>query len=157
MGEQMKLSDNFYLSEFVKSETASRLGIDNTPSPEVISNLKLLAEEVLQPLRVKLNKPVTITSGYRSPALNAAIGSSTTSQHTTGEAADFEIVGMDNKELAKWIVKNLVFDQLILEFYEDGDLNSGWVHCSYSASKNRKSVLTAKKVNNKTVYEQGIV
>lgn len=153
----MKLSDNFYLSEFVKSELAVRKGIDNSPSSEVTANLKLLAEEVLQPVRDHFNKPVTINSGYRSKALNEAIGGSSSSQHVKGEAADFEIIGMDNKDLANWIKDNLEFDQLILEFYEDEDLNSGWVHCSYSASKNRKSVLTAKKVDGKTVYKEGIV
>ena len=126
----MRLSKNFSLAELTKSQTATRKGIDNEPSTEHVENLIHLAETVLQPIRDEFGRPVVISSGYRSPELCEAIGSSAKSQHAKGEAADFEVPGMDNMQLAMWISKNTVFDQLILEFYEPGDPNSGWVHCS---------------------------
>ena len=151
----MKLSSNFTLSELCKSETAARKGIDNTPPEEVINNLSTLCAMVLQKVRDKLGV-VMVTSGYRSPELNKAIGGSTTSDHCKGLAADFEVVGFDNKELALWIKDNLHFKQLILEFYEDGQPNSGWVHCSFEEGNNKCEVLTAKKDGKKTVYISGI-
>ena len=106
----------------------------------------------------KLKWNYRVTSGYRSAKLNAAIGGSSKSQHSKGEAADFEITGLDNYELAEWIQSFIPeFDQLILEFYTSGDQNSGWIHCSYSREKNRKQVLTANKENGKTVYHNGLV
>ena len=150
----MQLSNNFSLAELTKSQTATRKGIDNTPSDTHIQNLIHLAESVLQPVREHFGKPVMISSGYRSPALCEAIGSSTKSQHARGEAADFEIGGVDNKELATWISKNTTFDQLILEFYNEGDPNSGWVHCSAVKGEPRKQVLRASKVGGRTKYEQ---
>ncbi|OUW63895.1 MAG: hypothetical protein CBD61_01290 [Pelagibacteraceae bacterium TMED201] len=96
-----------------------------------------------------------MTSGYRSPELCEAIGSSKTSQHAKGQAADFEITGIDNKVLAEYIIDNLDFDQIILEFYTDGDPNSGWVHCSYK-DDNRKQVLRASRVDGKTRYTNGL-
>lgn len=126
----MQLTKNFYLSEFLASQTASRFHLDNTPNFEVKNRLKLLAEKVLQPIRDHYNRPVIVSSGYRSPAVNRAVGGSPKSQHMTGEAADFEIPGIDNYELAKWIENNLNYDQLILEFYTGG--NSGWIHVGYS-------------------------
>ena len=149
----MQLSNNFSLAELTKSQTATRKGIDNTPSDTHIQNLIHLAESVLQPVREHFGKPVMISSGYRSPALCEAIGSSTKSQHARGEAADFEIPGVDNKELATWISKNTEFDQLILEFYDEGDPNSGWVHCSAVTEGPRKQVLRASKVEGRTKYE----
>tara|TARA_R100000544_G_C2183473_1_gene38055 strand:+ start:7 stop:468 length:462 start_codon:yes stop_codon:yes gene_type:complete len=149
----MKLSNNFSLAEMTKSQTATRKGIDNKPSTAHIENLIHLAETVLQPVREHFGKPVAISSGYRSPALCEAIGSSSKSQHAQGEAADFEIHGVDNKELATWISKNTDFDQLILEFYNEGDPNSGWVHCSVVKSGSRKQILKASKVEAKTKYE----
>ncbi len=149
----MQLSNNFSLAELTKSQTATRKGIDNTPSDTHIQNLIHLAESVLQPVREHFGKPVMISSGYRSPALCEAIGSSTKSQHARGEAADFEIHGVDNKELATWISKNTTFDQLILEFYDEGDPNSGWVHCSAVTEGPRKQVLRASKVEGRTKYE----
>jgi len=149
----MKLSNNFSLAEMTKSQTATRKGIDNKPSTAHIENLIHLAETVLQPVREHFGKPVAISSGYRSPALCEAIGSSAKSQHAKGEAADFEIHGVDNKELATWISKNTDFDQLILEFYNEGDPNSGWVHCSVVKSGSRKQILKASKVEAKTKYE----
>ena len=143
----MKLSENFSLQELLKSQTALRKGIDNKPAdPSIITNLQVLCEKVLQPVRDHYARPVVINSGYRCPKLNKAIGSSSKSQHTKGEAADIEIPGLSNKELAEYIEDNLPFDQLILEFYNGVDPNSGWVHVSYvSDSDNRKQTLTINK------------
>ena len=143
----MKLTNNFSLQELLKSQTALRKGIDNKPAnPGVITNLQVLCEKVLQPVRDHFGKPVVINSGYRSPKLNKAIGGSNKSQHTKGEAADIEIPGLSNKELAEYIEDNLPFDQLILEFYNGVDPNSGWVHVSYvNDSDNRKQTLTINK------------
>ena len=94
----MKLSNNFSLNELTRSQTAERKGIDNTPSPEHQENLKLLCTHILQPIRDHFGKVVTVSSGYRSPALCEAIGSKTTSQHAKGQAADFEIFGLSNQE-----------------------------------------------------------
>lgn len=138
----MKLSDNFYLSELVKSQTAVRKRISNVPSDEVIENLKSLVGNVLQPIRDHYNMPVMISSGYRSPKLNKAIGGSSSSQHCFGQAADIEIPGLSNLELALFIQENLEYDQLILENYTPKDPNSGWVHVSYVSSPNRKQSLT---------------
>lgn len=138
----MRLSKNFTLVEFTKSSTAVRLGIDNTPSQEVIENLRLLVDVVLQPLADGLKKPITVNSGYRSPKLNAAIGGATNSQHVLGLAADIEVAGMSNYDLAVYIRDNLKFDQLILEFYTPGDPSSGWVHVSVSRKNFRQEVLT---------------
>ena len=149
----MKLSTNFSLSEMTKSQTATRKGINNEPSTAHVENLIHLAESVLQPVRDHFGKPVMISSGYRSPELCEAIGSSSKSQHARGEAADFEIMGVDNMQLAMWINKNTNFDQLILEFYEPGDPNSGWVHCSAVTEGPRKQVLRASKVEGRTKYE----
>ena len=149
----MNLSNNFTLAELVKSQTAVRKNINNEPGTAEINNLIHLAETVLQPVREHFGKPVVISSGYRSPELCEAIGSSAKSQHAKGEAADFEIPGVDNMQLAAWISKNTVFDQLILEFYEPGDPNSGWVHCSAVKEGSRAQVLKASKVEGKTKYE----
>ena len=149
----MKLTANFSLNELTKSQTAERKGIDNTPSAEHQENLKKLCENVLQPIRDHFEQVVSVSSGYRSPELCTAIGSKTTSQHARGEAADFEIFGVSNKELANWIHDNTNYDQLILEYWKESDPNSGWVHCSYSESNNRRQYLRAYKENGKTKYE----
>ena len=143
----MKLSENFSLQELLKSQTALRKGIDNKPAdPSIITNLQVLCEKVLQPVRDHYARPVVINSGYRCPKLNKAIGSSSKSQHTKGMAADIEIPGVSNKELAEYIEDNLPFDQLILEFYNGVDPNSGWVHVSYVGdADNRKQTLTINK------------
>ena len=151
----MKLTENFSLLELTKSQTAERKGIDNTPGPEHQENLKSLCVNVQQPIRDYFSKVVTISSGYRSPELCTAIGSKSTSQHARGEAADFEIFGVSNKELADWIHYNINYDQLILEYWKgEEDPNSGWVHCSYSEGNNRRQYLRAYKENGKTKYEQ---
>ena len=148
----MDLSKNFTLNELTKSQEALRYGIDNTPNKEHIENLKILCEKILQPLRDYYGLPVSISSGYRSVPLCVAIGSSPSSQHTRGEAADFEIFSIPNKDLADFIVSNLNYDQCILEFWNENEPNSGWVHCSYSANGNRKQYLKAQKIDGKIVY-----
>ena len=137
----MQLSKHFTLEEFEKSQTATRKGITNKAGSGEIKNLGDLCYEVLEPVRAKFDKPVTITSGYRSPELSEAIGSKATSQHCLGEAADFEIAGISNLQVALWIENNCDFDQLILEYYT-GEANSGWIHVSYKDGSNRKQVLT---------------
>jgi len=153
-----KLSKNFRLSEFTKSQTAARLGIPNNPTDEHLINIKRLVDNFLQPLRDKINKPLVVTSGYRSEELNDEIGGSETSQHSKGQAVDIECFGMSNKELATYIKNNMDFDQLILEFYNpDEGPNSGWVHVSFVGESNRKEVLSAiKRTGEKLRYVHGI-
>jgi hypothetical protein len=150
----MKLSANFELFELTKSQVADRKGISNNPSPDHIDNLKSLCINILQPIRSEFDKPVIISSGFRSAELCIAIGSKPTSQHSEGKAADLEIPGVDNMELAMWIKNNLNFDQLILEFYKDGEPNSGWVHVSWAGEDNRNQTLRAvRDDNDKVVYK----
>ena len=153
----MKLTNNFSLNELTQSETALRRGLDNTPTEEVIANLKTLAEKVLQPVRDHYGKGVKVNSGYRSPDVNAAVGGSRTSDHCKGQAADIEIPGVANADLAKYIKDSLQFTQLILEFYTPGIPDSGWVHVSYDPSNLKCQVLTAMKKDGKTVYEPGLI
>ena len=156
MPETIRVSKNFALSEMVKSATAERLNVDNSPSDIHLVNLTHLAIHILQPVRDQFGV-ITINSGYRSPALNAKVGGSKTSQHCYGQAADFESFSTPNPDLAKWIANNLVFDQLILEFYDGVNPNSGWVHCSYNLMGNRKKIMTALKTGGKVVYKNGFV
>ena len=153
----MNLTTNFTLSELAKSETALRHGMDNTPGETEIANLKTLAEKVLQPIRDHYQKGVKCNSGYRAPAVNQKVGGSPTSDHCNGQAADIEIPGVANADLAKWITENLDFTQVILEFYTPGIPDSGWVHVSYDPQNLKKQVLTATKQDGKTVYLQGLV
>ena len=126
-----------------KSSTGIRLGIKNKAGSGEIKNLGDLCYEILEPVRVKFDKPVTITSGYRSPELSEAIGSKATSQHCLGEAVDMEVIGVSNLEVALWIENHCDFDQLILEYWkEEEGANSGWIHVSYKDGSNRKQVLT---------------
>ena len=124
----MKLSNNFSLKELTASQTAERKGISNNPSEDHMNNLKELCDNVLQKIRDHYNKVVSVSSGYRSPELCVSIGSSVNSQHAKGQAADFEIFGLSNADLCKWISENLEFDQLILEYHNIGEPNSGWIH-----------------------------
>jgi hypothetical protein len=143
----MQITANFSLDEMTKSQTALRKGIKNIPDPIHLHNLHGLCHNILQPVREHFGRPVTVSSGFRSVELCLAIGSSSVSQHATGQAADFEVIGIDNKEVAEWIRDNLDFDQLILEFYNEGEPQSGWIHCSYAGTDefgiehNRKAVL----------------
>jgi hypothetical protein len=147
----MKLSENLALSEVTRSDSAKRKGISNEPTPEHLENFKKLAENIFEPIRKHFGKPIHISSGYRSKALNAAIGGSASSQHCTGEAIDIDMDGssngITNKMVFDYIKANLNFDQLINEF------DYAWVHVSYeSTGKQRKQILDAKKVGGKTVY-----
>ena len=153
----MQLTNNFSLAEMVKSETALRHDMDNTPGEAEIENLKRLAEKVLQPVRDHYGKGVKVNSGYRHPEVNAKVGGSKTSDHCKGQAADIEIPGVPNADLAQWIAENLDFTQVILEFYTQGIPDSGWVHVSYDPANLKKQTLTAVKQNGKTVYLQGLV
>jgi len=139
----MRLSPHFTLQELTKSQTALRLNIDNTPNEQQVGELKALCENVLEPCRKQFKRAFVPSSGFRSKALCKAIGSKATSQHAKGQAADFEIRTIPNYDVACWIRDNLEFDQLILEFYDGKDPNSGWIHVSYRADgKNRKQCLT---------------
>jgi zinc D-Ala-D-Ala carboxypeptidase len=152
-----QLSANFSLHELTKSETALRMGFDNTPGDAETEALRLLCEKVLQPVRDHYGKGVKVNSGFRSPESNAAVGGSKTSDHCKGQAADIEIPGVPNAELAQWIMDNLEYTQLILEFYTPGIPDSGWVHVSYDPDNLKKQELTAMKVAGKTQYVPGLV
>ena len=146
------LSPNFSLEEMVKSQTAERKGIPNAPELHHIEAMELLCEKILQPIRDEFGS-FLVSSGYRSPELCVAIGSSVNSQHARAEAADFEVVGTDNVELFDWIKNNLEPDQLILEFYTPGEPNSGWIHCSWIPEGRRASFLHAYRSEGKTKYK----
>ena len=152
----MKLSSNFSLEELIKSQVAERKGINNNPSPAQIENLKLLCENILQPCRDHFGKVLTVSSGFRSAELCIAIGSSIESQHCADDgssACDFELFGIDNKEVADWVHKNTPTDQVILEFYKEGQPNSGWVHASYNKNESRKQYLIAYREDGRTKYK----
>lgn len=139
-----------------KSQQAVRMGLNNNPSEQQVENLKTLCERVLQPVRDHFGKVVTVSSGFRDEVLNNALGGSKSSQHCLGMAADIEIFDVPNNELSDWIKENLMFDQLILEYFDPADgPNSGWVHVSYNPtiSLNRKEYLMAIKKNGKTEYK----
>jgi hypothetical protein len=153
----MHLSPHFTLEELIKSQTGDRLGLDNEPNPIQLAALKALCVNVLEPIRNHFNRPVVISSGFRGPALNMATGGASNSQHCFGEAADIEVPGISNNELARYIALHLPHDQVIREFPKPGVADSGWVHVSYCARKpNRNQELTATKVNGKTVYTEGL-
>ena len=139
----MQLSKHFKLEEFTKSMTATRKGIDNEPGSGDIKNLGDLCYEILEPVRAHFDKPIVVSSGYRSEALCEAIGSKKTSQHAKGQAVDFEINGIPNIKVAYWLTNNVDFDQCILEFYKPDDGQAGWIHVSYhEKGSNRKQILT---------------
>jgi len=148
----MKLSEHFSLEEMVKSQTATRKGIPNTPSEAHTEAMRKVCENILEPVRTHYSIPFTPSSGYRSAELCLAIGSSVNSQHAKGEAVDFEVPSIPNFEVAGWVVANLDFDQLILEHYTGG--NTGWIHCSYKETDNRKEVLTFDRKNG---YRKGLI
>jgi hypothetical protein len=148
----VKLSKNFNLAELMKTNVRQ---FDNMPNMTAIDNLQLLVDNVLQPVRDHFG-PVVVTSGYRSPEVNKAIGGSATSDHTRGMAADFEVLGVPNKVVAEWVRDNLKTTQLILEF-PGANPNDGWIHVAYDKSNLKCQVLTAKKINGKTQYLPGLV
>jgi len=137
-----KISPHFTFREMFKSETADRTKINNiTFDSEILKNLTNLCNNILEPVRNHYGVPFTPSSVYRCLQLNRLIKSSDTSQHTKGQAADFELVGIINQELFEWCRYNLDFDQLILEFHTKDEPNSGWVHCSYVSSQlNRNDI-----------------
>tara|TARA_R100001463_G_scaffold19803_3_gene48587 strand:+ start:683 stop:1183 length:501 start_codon:yes stop_codon:yes gene_type:complete len=160
----MRISKNFTLAELIKSNTATRLGISNAPDKEGMHKLRLLATELLQPLRNAVG-PLRVTSGYRSESLNKAIGGSNKSQHTKCEAVDLQFVKrgkMDNMKIYNAIINHAIeFDQLILEFgnpaptaEKDSD-NPDWIHLSWKVTGNRREILVAyKDENNRTKYRK---
>jgi len=147
----MQLSQNFSLAEMVRSQTAQRRGIPNNPGRAETLALRTLCDNVLQPVREHFGAPVNVSSGFRSPRLNRAIGGSGSSQHCIGEAADFTVAGKSNLEVCKWMERRLNYDQLIYEFGE-----SGWVHCSFSASRMRNMELTAARIGGRVQYLPGL-
>lgn len=141
----MQLGKYFTLEEFTRSTTAENHGIQNIPNERQIASLKSLVENILDPLREYLGKPIKINSGFRSASLNKAIGGAATSQHCLGEAADIVIDGVSVKDVVAAVKKlRLPFDQMIDEFSE-------WTHISYR-QPNRLEFLEARKVNGKTTY-----
>jgi len=144
-GQSMRLSRNFWLYEFTRSQTALRNGIDNTPSPEAVEELRTLVLNILQPLREMVGRPININSGFRSDALNTTINGSKNSQHRLGQAADIECFGLSNAALARMVFDHFQYDQLILEFHNPvHGPNSGWVHVSHKKDGgNRQSSLRA--------------
>ena len=150
----MKLSPHFTLAELTASQSASRLKIDNTPDDTIIANLTGLCVHILEPLRAHFGKPVVVSSGYRCPKLNKAVGGASSSQHVLGQAADITVPGIADYAVAAWLAKNTPIDQVILEFPPDG-----WVHVSYGP-RNRRQKLTARRVKSfgrlKTVYLDGL-
>ena len=148
----MNLSNNFTLAELTKTSYP----VENIPTVEHIENLRKLCVNVLQPIRDSFRRPVKVNSGYRSAALNKLTKGSQTSDHLTGLAADIEISGVSNRQLAEWIRDNLEFKELILEHHTEDDPSSGWVHVSYDEQDKRKECLRAISENGRTIYLRGL-
>jgi zinc D-Ala-D-Ala carboxypeptidase len=145
------ISTHITFKEATLSPTATRLGINNTPSVEALASMKLVAENCFEPLRRWYGKQIKINSFYRSPELNKAIGGASNSQHCLGEAIDID-ADKDNLKLFKWLLNNVEFDMMIFEF--GTRLEPDWIHISYTRKRaNRSSVLMAVKENGKTVYK----
>ena len=143
----MQISKHLTISELTTSQTATRRGINNNATAHVIDNLKLIAEKVFEPTREHFGKPIRISSGYRSPELNRAVGGSKNSQHVTGQALDLQgTSGITNAQIFNYIKDNLEFDQLIWEFGTTTE--PAWVHVSFNRLKNRKMIF-AVGVNKK--------
>jgi len=149
----MKLTAHFDLSEFTRSESAKREGLDNTPTPEHLENIKILCEKVLEPIRLRFGS-INISSGYRGKMLNHFIGGSVSSDHCLGRAADIDMddvgTGVTNTEIFNYIKDNLDYDQLIWEF--GNKVKPDWVHVGYRLGANRKQTLRATKLNGKSHY-----
>lgn len=140
------------MKEALRSNTAQRLGINNMPDNETLVTMQVTAQHIFEPLRNHFNEPIYISSFYRSPELNKAIGGSTNSQHCKGEAIDIDDVysKASNADFFNYIKDKLEFDQLIWEFGDDE--NPAWVHVSYNLGKNRMRILKAIKENGRTKY-----
>ena len=153
----MKLSKNLSLHEVTKSDIAMRKGIDNTPSEEHLENLKYLAKKVFQPIREHFGVPIYISSGYRSPELNKAVGGSSRSFHSHGMALDLDQdgrnKGVSNSDVFYFIKDNLPFTELIWEFGDEN--NPNWVHVAIASGReDEKNIKIAQKVNNQTIYSK---
>jgi len=148
----MNISEHISLKEALRSNTAKRLGIDNMPNNETLITMQITAQHVFEPLRNHFNEPIYISSFYRSPELNTAIGGSTKSQHCKGEAIDIDDVysKATNADFFNYIKEKLEFDQLIWEF--GNNEQPDWVHVSYNLGKNRMRILKAVKQNGRTQY-----
>jgi zinc D-Ala-D-Ala carboxypeptidase len=148
----MNISEHISLKEALRSNTAKRLGIDNMPDNKTLVTMQETAKYVFEPLRNYFNEPIYISSFYRSPELNTAIGGSANSQHCKGQAIDIDDVysKASNADFFNYIKDNLEFDQLIWEFGNDN--NPDWVHCSYASGSNRGNIFRAIKENGKTKY-----
>jgi len=148
------ISKHISLKEATKSNTANRLGIENFPDNDTLIQMQALAENIFEPLREHVGGPIYITSFYRSPELNKAIGGSTRSQHCLGQAIDIDDVlgNATNKEMFEYIKDNLDFDQLIWEFGDEH--NPNWVHVSYNTAGNRGNILQAVKEDGRTLYKK---
>lgn len=151
----MKVGKHFSLDEFTVTQEGTRRGLDNTPNAEVIENIKALCEKILDPLREAIGIPIVVTSGYRSPAVNKAVGGSRTSQHVQGMAADIIVPGWTVEHVVEKIrLLGLPVDQVIDEF-------TSWTHVSYVSPlkirsfRNRHEFLKARKEGKKTVYSRG--
>jgi zinc D-Ala-D-Ala carboxypeptidase len=148
-----RISQHISYKEATFSQTAIRKDIDNIPSEEILERMRIVAENIFEPLRAHVGGPIKINSFYRSIMLNTAIGGSKSSQHTRGEAIDLDdtLGCMSNKDMFTFIKDELDFDQLIWEFGDDE--NPAWVHVSYvSPENNRRRILKAEKINGKTTY-----
>lgn len=159
--KDMQITTNFHMSELVRSTTAAKRGIDNTPNEQHKKNLIEATKNLFQPTRDALCHPIIVSSGYRSPALNRAVGGSATSAHSHGFAIDFTCPGFGNtRKIAEFLVKyfkenKIKYDQIILEF---PDSSGSWIHLGYKngAGQQRCQVLTAKRINGKTTYLSGL-
>ena len=148
------ISKHITYAEAIHSSTAKRRGIDNTPSPTNVETMKETAKKIFEPLREFVNGPIKVTSMFRSPVLNEAIGGAKSSQHMKGQAMDLDDVYgyKTNSEMYHWIKENLNFDQLIWEF--GTDTNPNWIHVSYvSEDENRNRCLKAYKEKGRTKYK----
>lgn len=150
----MKLGRYFTLAEMTRSPTARAMKLKNDPPEKVIERMKKLVGNVLDPLREGIGRPISVTSGYRSPEVNARVGGASSSQHTLGEAADIECPGVSTADLARKVISlRLPFDQLILEFHDPEVPTSGWVHVSHRATgMQRGVVMRAHKEGKQTIY-----
>jgi len=153
----MWISEHISYREAVRSDTAKRMGMDNVPGAEQLKRITTLCKKVFEPLREYMGVPIYISSCFRSPALNKIIGGAKNSQHLANNGAAFDLDaqvfgGTTNREIGDYIRKNLEFDQLIYEDWDDGDY--AWIHCSYNEGNNRNEVLVMKRINGKVGYER---
>ena len=151
------ISKNYSYREFIKSNTATRMGIDNSMSEEEALNVRALVLNVLQPMSDVLGGSTRISSGFRCDELNTILKGADNSDHVYGKAGDIENTTLSNIKLAEWIDDNIPeFKQLILEYPDRDDDYAGWIHISYDENNNKREVLTAIKVDSKTMYVPGL-